>query len=102
MTFAAFGIHKKLIEDEGFDPESDEYYSELDRRIRREFPQKFSGSGKRAAQTVAGVSRGGSASPARGKKVRLTPTQVSIANRLGVPLEKYAEYVKEWRNVRRN
>ena len=55
MTFAAFGIHKKLIEEEGFDPESDEYYNELDRRLVSEFPKKL-GSSKRAAQTVAGVS----------------------------------------------
>ena len=94
MTFAAFGIHKKMVESEGFDPQSDEYYSELDERIQTEFPQKFNGTSKRAAQTVAGVSR--SSSSGRGsKKVRLTPSQVAIAKKLGVPLEEYAKYVKE-------
>ena len=91
MTFAAFGIHKKLIEEEGFDPESDEYYNELDRRLVSEFPKKL-GSSKRAAQTVAGVSRQTSG---RSKRVKLTPTQVAIAKKLGVPLEEYAKYVKE-------
>ena len=91
MTFAAFGIHKKLVEEEGFDPETDEYYNELDRRIQTEFPQKF-GSSKRPAQTVAGVSRQTSG---RGKRVKLTPTQVAIAKKLGVPLEEYAKFVKE-------
>lgn len=91
MTFAAFGIHKRLVEEEGFDPETDEYYNELDRRIQSEFPQKF-GSSKRPAQTVAGVSRQTSG---RGKRVKLTPTQVAIAKKLGVPLEEYAKFVKE-------
>ena len=91
MTFAAFGIHKKLVEEEGFDPETDEYYTELDRRIQTEFPQKF-GSSKRPAQTVAGVSRQTSG---RSKRVKLTPTQVTIAKKLGVPLEEYAKFVKE-------
>ena len=94
MTFAAFGIHKKMVETEGFDPQSEEYYSELDERLQKEFPQKFNGTSKRAAQTVAGVSR--SSSSGRGKKkVRLTPSQVTIAKKLGVPLEEYAKYVKE-------
>lgn len=92
MTFAAFGIHKDLVETEGFDPQSDEYYSELDRRIRKEFPQKFSGASKRNAQTVAGVSR--TTSNGR-RRVKLSPSQVAIAKKLGVPLEEYAKYVKE-------
>ena len=93
MTFAAFGIHKKMVESEGFDPQSEDYYSELDERIQTEFPQKFNGASKRTAQTVAGVSR--SSSSGRGKtKVRLTPSQVSIAKKLGVPLEEYAKYVR--------
>jgi len=91
MTFAAFGIHKKLVESEGFDPQSDEYYSELDKRIRKEFPQKFPGTNKRAAQTVAGVSRTTSNGRTR---VKLSPSQVAIAKKLGVPLEEYAKYVK--------
>jgi len=91
MTFAAFGIHKKLVESEGFDPQSDEYYSELDKRIRKEFPQKFTGTNRRAAQTVAGVSRNTSNGRTR---VKLSPSQVAIAKKLGVPLEEYAKYVK--------
>ena len=96
MTFAAFGIHKKLVESEGFDPQSDEYYSELDRRIRTEFPQKFSGSSnsRRPAQNVAGVSRSTTSSAGR-RRVKLNPSQVAIAKKLGVPLEEYAKYVKE-------
>ena len=96
MTFAAFGIHKKLIEDEGFDPQSDDYYTELDSRIKREFPHKFGedqSASRRPAQAVAGVSR--SSSSGRGKRVRLSQTQVAIAKKLGVPLEEYAKYVKE-------
>lgn len=95
LTFAAFGLHKKLVQDEGFDPNTDEYYTELDRRLRDEFPQKLNGSSKRAVQTVVGVSRANSATtPARSTKVRLTPTQVAVARKLGVPLELYAKYVK--------
>lgn len=95
MTYAAFGIHKKLIENEGFDPTSDEYYTELDRRMGEEFPHKLkNGGSKRPAQTVASVSRNTSGRSS-GKKVRLTPSQVAIAKKLGVPLEEYAKYVKE-------
>jgi len=93
MTYAAFGIHKKLIEDEGFDPKSDEYYNELDNRMRGEFPHKFrnSGEARRPAQTVASASRSTSG---RSKKTRLSPSQVAIAKKLGVPLEEYAKFVK--------
>jgi|11_taG_2_1085331.scaffolds.fasta_scaffold04166_2 murein DD-endopeptidase MepM/ murein hydrolase activator NlpD len=94
MTYAAFGIHKKLVEDEGFDPQTDDYYNELDKRIAGEFPHKLSGNSKRPAQTVAGASRT-STGRSNGKKVRLTPSQVAIAKKLGVPLEEYAKYVKE-------
>ena len=93
MTYAAFGIHKRLIEDEGFDPQSDEYYNELDQRIASRFGTQ-SKSANRPAQTVAGASRATS-SGRSGKKVRLTPSQVAIAKKLGVPLEEYAKYVKE-------
>jgi len=94
MTYAVFGIHKKLIEQEGFDPQSDEYYTELDRRMADEFPHKLKSQSKRPAQTVASASR--TATTGRsGKKVRLTPSQVAIAKKLGVPLEEYAKYVKE-------
>ena len=93
MTFAAFGIHKKLVEEDGFDPQSDDYYDELDKRIKNEFAHKFKDeAGKKTAQTVASVSRG---SKSGRKKVRLTPSQVTIAKKLGVPLEEYAKYVRE-------
>ena len=93
MTFAAFGIHKKLVEEEGVDPQSDDYYHELDKRIKNEFAHKFEeDTGRKTAQTVASVSRG---SKTGRKKVRLTPSQVTIAKKLGVPLEEYAKYVKE-------
>ena len=93
MTFAAYGIHKQLV-DEAFDPTSDDYYDELDKRIRGEFPHKFSDTGakRRTAQTVAGVSRTSSSNGR--KQVKLTPSQVAIAKKLGVPLEEYAKYVK--------
>ena len=94
MTFAAFGIHKGMVENEGFDPQSDDYYDELDSRIRAKFPQEFNnGSGKKPVQNVAGNSR----SRSRGRKtqVKLTQSQVAIANKLGVPLEAYAKYVKD-------
>jgi len=94
MTYAAFGIHKKLVEDEGFDPASDDYYNELDKRMAGEFPHKLNGGSRRPAQTVASVSRSTSGRSS-GKKVRLTPSQVAIAKKLGVPLEEYAKYVKE-------
>ena len=97
MTYASFGIHKKLVEEEGFNPSSDEYYEEIDKRLRDEFPQKFNDGGevqggKQPAQTVASANRTTSAGR---KTVRLTPSQVAIAKKLGVPLEEYAKYVKE-------
>jgi len=100
MTFAAFGLHKKLVQEEGFDPSSNEYYDALDSRMKDAFPHKFPDGSEevsknnRSGQSVAGVSRGRSSS-GRGKKVRLSPSQVTIAKRLGVPLEEYAKYVKE-------
>lgn len=97
MTFAAFGIHKKLIEDEGFDPQSNDYYNELDSRIKREFPHKFGeeqSPSRKPAQNVAGVSRSAT-SGRKGRRVKLSQTQVAIAKKLGVPLEEYAKYVKE-------
>ena len=98
MTYTAFDIHKKLVETEGFDPQSNEYYAEVDKRIRLEFPHKFdkvdNTSTERAkpAQNVASARR--SASTGRKKTVRLTPSQVAIAKRLGVPLEAYAKQLK--------
>ena len=94
MTFAAFGIHKKLVEDEGFDPQSDDYYNELDQRISDKFRVPANTTSRRPAQTVAGVSRSTSGR-STGRKVRLTPSQVAIAKKLGVPLSEYAKYVKD-------
>ena len=95
MTFTAFEIHKDLVEREGFDPQTDEYYAEVDKRIRLEFPQNFD---KRESQTskptqkVASVNR---STTRQGRKtVRLTSSQVAIAKKLGVPLEEYAKQIK--------
>jgi hypothetical protein len=93
MTYAAFGIHKSLVENEGFDPSGSEYYTELDRRIADKFGGGAKTSSRRPAQTVAGASR--TPNGRTGKKVRLTPSQVAIAKKLGVPLEEYAKYVKD-------
>jgi len=102
MTHAAWGIHRQLIQVEGFDPSSDEYYDELDKRIRDAFPQKFGeevsvaqGRATRTVQTVAPASRSSGINTAARRTVRLTPSQVAIAKKLGVPLEEYAKYVKE-------
>tara|TARA_R100000935_G_scaffold17255_2_gene33959 strand:- start:5306 stop:6169 length:864 start_codon:yes stop_codon:yes gene_type:complete len=94
MTYAAFGIHKRLVEEEGFDPKSDDYYTELDRRVAGEFPHKFGKQKSRPAQTVASASRQTTGRSGK-RQVRLTPSQISIAKKLGVPLEEYAKYVKE-------
>ena len=97
MTYGAFGIHRRLIEDEGFDPQSDEYYAELDTRLRSEFPHKFdsrsksNGGSRKVASAEASASRNRSGR----KTVRLTPSQVAIAKRLNVPLEEYAKYVRD-------
>ena len=98
MTYTAFDIHKKLVEQEGYDPKSDEYYAEVDKRIRVEFPHKFdkvedtTTERAKPAQNVASARR--SASTGRKKTVKLTPSQVAIAKRLGVPLEDYAKQLK--------
>ena len=97
MTYAAFGIHKKLIEEEGFDPRTDEYYNELDERMRTEFPHKLGNNGngsRRPAQNVASVTRTAKGT-GRKRRVKLSSSQVAMANKLGVPLEEYAKYVKE-------
>jgi hypothetical protein len=100
MTHAAWGIHRQLLQGEGFDPNSDEYYDELSRRVREAFPKKFANqtsSNNRASgpvQTVAPASRSSGINNAR-RTVKLTPSQVAIAKKLGVPLEEYAKYVKE-------
>jgi hypothetical protein len=101
MTYTAFDLHKKLTEQEGYDPSSDEYYSEIDKRIRLEFPHKFattksSGETTKPVQTVASAKR----STNTGRKiVRLTPSQVAIAKKLGVPLEEYAKQLKITKEV---
>jgi len=95
MTYTAFDMHKTLVEKEGYDPQSDEYYEEIDKRLRLEFPNKFDrlegNSMERAkpAQTVASARR--PSNTGRRKTVKLTPSQVAIAKRLGVPLEEYAK-----------
>jgi hypothetical protein len=91
MTLTSFSIHRNLVE-EGFDPQSDSYYSEVDIRMRKNFPHKFDQQVS-PTQTVASANRGG---PVRRKgTVRLTPSQVAISKKLGVPLSEYAKYVKE-------
>jgi len=94
MTFAAFGIHKKLVEEEGFDTESPSYYDEVDARLREAFPHKFDGTAshtesRRPQQSVASATRYGSTGR---KTVRLSPSEVAIAKKLGVPLDQYAKH----------
>ena len=100
MTFTAFEIHKDLVDKEGFDPKSDEYYAEVDKRIRVDFPHKFDKSDNKyttePVQTVASAKR--SVKPGR-KTVRLTSSQVAIAKKLGVPLEEYAKQLKNTMGV---
>ena len=95
MTYTAFEIHKDLTEREGYDPNSDEYYAEVDKRIRVDFPHKFGNTEQKQStapvQTVASATR--SVKPGR-KTVRLTSSQVAIAKKLGVPLEEYAKQLK--------
>ena len=93
MTYTAFDIHRTLVEQEGYDPSSKEYYDEVDKRIRLEFPHKFANNKESTAetpvQTVASAKR--PAAKGRRKTVKLTPSQVAISKRLGVPLEEYAK-----------
>ena len=100
MTFAAFGIHKTLVEEEGFDTNSPEYYAEIDKRVREAFPHKFNqetvveetvsvSEGRRPQQAVASAVR---SSNSGRKTVKLSPSEVAIANKLGVPLNEYAKY----------
>ena len=103
MTYTAFDLHKKLTEDEGYDPQSDEYYSEIDKRIRLEFPHKFGNNTDKGenttkpVQTVASAKR--STNTGRKNSVRLTSSQVAIAKKLGVPLEEYAKQLKITKEV---
>jgi len=93
MTYTAFDIHRQLVEDEGFDPQSNDYYSEVDKRIRLAFPHKFdkveTTTSEQPVQNVASAKR--PATKGRRKTVKLTPSQVAISKRLGVPLEEYAK-----------
>ena len=99
MTYAAWGIDKQLREAEGFDGSSDEYYDELNRRIRGQFPQKFAAQTNRApkqnVQAVAPAARSSGVNNSARRSVKLSPSQVAIAKKLGVPVEEYAKYVKE-------
>ena len=100
MTYTAFDLHKKLVDEEGFDPASDEYYSEIDKRIRLEFPNKFDTTNEnttKPTQIVASAKR--SVNKSGRKTVRLTPSQVAIAKKLGVPLEDYAKQLKITKEV---
>ena len=96
MTYAAFGIHRKLVEEEGFDPQSDEYYNEIDRRMRSEFPNKFTEQKSSKKTQVASAASSASRTTKQGRRsVKLSPSQIAIAKKLNVPLEEYAKYVKE-------
>ena len=103
MTYTAFDLHKKLTEEEGYDPQSDEYYSEIDKRIRLEFPNKFGNitdtgeNTTKPVQQVASAKR--STNTGRKNTVTLTPSQVAIARKLGVPLEEYAKQLKITKEV---
>ena len=99
MTYAAYGVHQQLTEQEGFDPRSDEYYEEIDLRLKKEFPHRFkeskigdNSSNLKPVQAVASANR---STKVGRRTVRLTPSQVAISKKLGVPLEEYAKYVKE-------
>ena len=104
MTHAVWGLHKDLIQKEGFDPTTNEYYDEIDRRMRTLFPQEFQtdeapaqqpNRNNRPVQTVAPATRSSGVNNSARRSVRLKPSQVAIAKKLGVPLEEYAKYVKE-------
>jgi len=100
MTNTVRGIHVELVKNEGFDPQSDEYYDEIDRRMQDLFPKKFSESApqqtrsSRPVQTVASATRSLGLNNSARRSIRLSPSEVAMAKKLGVPLEKYAQYVK--------
>ena len=104
MTYTAFDLHKTLVDEEGYDPKSDEYYAEIDKRIRVEFPHKFDtnndtsikGESTKPTQTVASATR--SVKQSR-KTISLTPSEVAIAKKLGVSLEDYAKQKKHMKEV---
>ena len=100
MTYTAFDLHRKLTEEEGMDPQSDEYYAEVDKRIRLEFPHKFGNSvEKQTSKPTQNVASATRSSKTGRKQVRLTPSQVAIAKKLGVPLEEYAKQLINTKEV---
>jgi hypothetical protein len=100
MTRAAQAIHEQLVLEEDFDPTSDDYYKEIDSRMRREMPQKFNRERRSNAQTVAPASNGRSVKSGRKKSVELTPGQVAFAKKMRIPLDKYAKEVAKIGNRR--
>ena len=100
MTYTAFDLHRKLTEEEGYDPKSDDYYAEIDKRIRLEFPHKFDTSvEKQTSKPTQNVASATRSSKTGRKSVRLTSSQVAIAKKLGVPLEEYAKQLMNTKEV---
>ena len=95
MTTAAFTIHNELVNEEGFDANTEEYYNAVDSRIRNEFPHKFQTAKKSGGNQVAAAGNSASRNKTGRRTVKLSPSQIAIAKKLGVPLEEYAKYVKE-------
>lgn len=94
MTLAAFNIHRNLVENEGFDPTTNEYYTEVDKRIKLEFPHKFEEAKSKPSQRVASAARADTSSSGGKKQVKLSPSEVQMAKKLNVPLSEYAKFVK--------
>ena len=94
MTYTAFDLHRKLTEEEGYDPKSDSYYQEIDKRIRLEFPQKFGKVEQQISKPTQNVASATRSSKISRKSVKLTPSQVAIAKKLRVPLEEYARQLR--------
>ena len=99
MTYTAFDLHRKLTEEEGYDPQSDEYYSEVERRIKLEFPHKFGKKIEPTSKPTQNVASATRSTKAGRKTVKLTPSQVQIAKKLGVPLEDYAKQLMNTQEV---
>ena len=99
MTYTAFDLHRKLTEEEGYDPQSDEYYSEVERRIKLEFPHKFGKKIEPTSKPTQNVASATRSTKTGRKTVKLTPSQVQIAKKLGVPLEDYAKQLMNTKEV---
>ncbi len=99
MTYTAFDLHRKLTEEEGMDPQSDEYYAEVDKRIRLEFPHKFGNVNQQTSKPTQNVASATRSTKTGRKQVRLTSSQVAIARKLGVPLEEYAKQLINTKEV---